>query len=82
MQRARTEQAVVERVDEPERSAVDLVGHRDHPGHQRGRQAGAADPILIPVGAVGEHLGLADLEAGVGIAGIAMSGTARIGAPP
>ena len=63
----RAEQVVVERVDEAQRVVVDLVGHRDHPRHQRGRQAGAADPVLIPVRPVREHLGLPDLEAGIRI---------------
>ena len=44
-----------------------LVGHRHHAGQQRGGEAGAADAVLVPVGPVREHLGLADDHAGVGV---------------
>ena len=45
-----------------------LVGQRHHPGEQRGRQAGATDAVLVVADALGEGLGLADEEAGVGVA--------------
>ena len=67
MQRRGAEQPVVQRVDEAKRPVVQLVGHRHHAGQQRGGETGPADAVLIPVGPFGEHLGLADLEAGVGV---------------
>ena len=69
MQRAGAEQLVQRGVDEAVREAGGVVGDRYHPGHERRGQAGAADPVLAVVGAVGEHLDLADQHAGVRVGG-------------
>ena len=68
MQGTRAQQVVVQRVDEPELVVGALVCDRHHSGQERRRQAGAADPVLIPERPVREHLGLADLEARVRVA--------------